>query len=230
MSRRRLALALVLVPALVVIALGLAWREQAAIHAERVAEPPRALPAPAPGREREPEATAERTIDAPAPAPATKPTSPPVEHRDRDRTAWSQARAEISTALERRRSSPASRAPERDDEPQGTLSKEYIRERVREDVLPLVEECYGDLLERQPTTGGRMVLKFAIMGDESVGGVVDGVELAEESEIVDGDFRECLTESTMSAVFDPPEGGGRVEITYPFVFSVEPDADAPAPG
>lgn len=169
------------------------------------------------------------------PERAAKVEAPPVEARDRDRVAWSRAREQIGEALERRASSPAGKAPSRDEgsddaPPQGTLSKEYIRERVHEDVLPLVKECYDNLLEAKPSTGGRMVLKFAIMGDESVGGIVDGVELAEESEIEDADFRECLTESTMSAVFDPPEGGGRVEITYPFVFEVEPDAEAPTPG
>ena len=32
---------------------------------------------------------------------------------------------------------------------------------------------------------------------------------------------ECLRESMMSMSFDPPEGGGAVEVTYPFVFVTE---------
>lgn len=173
--------------------------------------------------------------EAPRPAEADAPSPPPVPASDaagrssdraRDRAQWAQARRQIESALARRRggAGPAETAPE---QPAGTLDKGYIRERMRDDIVPLVQECYETLLEQAPNTGGRMVLKFAIMGDESVGGVIDAVELAEESEIHDPDFRECLTESTMSAVFDPPEGGGRVEITYPLIFEVEPDEAAP---
>lgn len=224
MSRSRLVLAVVVVG---LLALALAWREQARVHAGQVAEATPTAPAqaPAPMRSSDAGPTSPREADA-----RTTAEPPPVEHRDRDHAKWSQARDEIRSALERRHSSPASAAPQPEAEPQGTLTKEYIRERVREDVLPLVKECYDNLLEQQPKSGGRMVLKFAIMGDEDVGGIVDGVELAEESEIQDADFRECLTESTMSAVFDPPEGGGRVEITYPFVFTSSADAETPAPG
>jgi hypothetical protein len=226
MSRSRLVLVLAVV-VVGLLALALAWWSQAPVHSEHVADAAPTSPPQASAPMRASEADPVPLRDA---GPRATAEAPLVEHRDRDHAKWSKAREEIASALERRGSSPASPAPQPEAEPQGTLSKEYIRERVREDVLPLVKECYENLLEQQPKSGGRMVLKFAIMGDEDVGGIVDGVELAEESEIQDADFRECLAESTMSAVFDPPEGGGRVEITYPFVFMAHADAETPAPG
>lgn len=97
---------------------------------------------------------------------------------------------------------------------------------MRGDVLPLVKECYDDLLDRLPGTNGRMELKFTIMGDESVGGIVDEMDFGEGSEIRDADFRECLSETMMSTVFAAPEGGGRVHVLYPFLFAVDPEAAA----
>ena len=108
----------------------------------------------------------------------------------------------------------------------GSLSKEYIRDTVKEDVVPLVRECYNNLLEKDPEIAGRMVMQFAIMGDESVGGIVDEMEFAEESEIQDEDFRECVSESMMSTVFEPPEEGGKVVVKYPFVFTTDEPTDA----
>lgn len=33
------------------------------------------------------------------------------------------------------------------------------------------------------------------------------------------EFAECLSESTASLLLDPPDGSGRVQVTYPFVFA-----------
>ena len=139
---------------------------------------------------------------------------------------WKAAKVGIQRALEKREAAPppSNTKPDhgdRDHAPEGALSKEYIRDTVREEVVPLVRECYNNLLENDPDIAGRMVLQFAIMGDESVGGIVDEMEFGEDSEIQDEDFRECVSESMMSTVFDPPEGGGKVVVTYPFAFTPE---------
>lgn len=150
---------------------------------------------------------------------------------------WSAARVGIRKALDARAAAareaqPGDGDPERDEgsgPALGTLDKDYIRNTVREDVVPLVRECYNDLLEKAPATDGRMVLKFTIMGDESVGGIVEEMEFGEDSEIRDEGFRECVAETMRSTVFAPPEGGGVVVVTYPFIFTTDPDAEARVP-
>ena len=145
---------------------------------------------------------------------------------------WQAAKVGIEAALHRRHPEPtppraADDAPvERNDDGEsfGTLPKEYIRATVQEQVVPLVRECYENLLEREPELSGRMVLQFTIMGDESVGGIVDEMDFGVDSEISDLDFRECVSETMMSTVFDPPEGGGKVVVTYPFIFAADDEA------
>lgn len=137
---------------------------------------------------------------------------------------WTAAKVGIQRALDARRASDDAG----DDTATGTLSKEYIRKTVVEEALPLVKECYDNLLETDPDAVGRVVLQFAIMGDESVGGIVEEVGFSEDSELQDEDFRECVAQSMMSTVFDPPAGGGRVVIHYPFVFTNEDDTPQPA--
>lgn len=157
-------------------------------------------------------------------------TKPPVD--------WKAAKAGIERALEARKDTsdrePADKAWRHDPQeaPMGSLSKEYIRDTVKEDVVPLVRECYNNLLEKDPEIAGRMVMQFAIMGDESVGGIVDEMEFAEESEIQDEDFRECVSESMMSTVFEAPDEGGKVIVKYPFVFTTDdsPGAEPHKPG
>lgn len=150
-----------------------------------------------------------------------------VATKDKPPVDWKAAKAGIERALEARKDTPArepsEKAGHRDprEAPLGSLSKEYIRDTVAEDVVPLVRECYNNLLEKDPEIAGRMVMQFAIMGDESVGGIVDEMEFAEESEIQDEDFRECVSESMMSTVFEPPEEGGKVIVKYPFVFTTD---------
>lgn len=114
--------------------------------------------------------------------------------------------------------------------PKGSLAKEYIQERIREDFLPLAKECYEAALERDPDLGGKLTVNFEIVGDESVGGIVESAELAEDSDIRDEEFMYCMRESMLSMTFEPPKGGGSVTVTYPFLFSNEDDdSEAPSP-
>lgn len=143
------------------------------------------------------------------------------------------------------------------EEAMGSLDKDYIRDVVREDLVPIAKECYESALEGRPDLAGSVMLEFSIAGDESVGGIVDEVSFAEGALFEDAgktppppegthvdtvpagakrrpelslaenpEFAECLSESTASLLFDPPTGGGRVQVTYPFVF--KPAGDAPA--
>ncbi len=158
---------------------------------------------------------------------------------------------QISDAIAKRHHSTAASQPHADEEEQeeddefGSLDKKYIQSVVSEDLLPLVTECYESAIEK---AGGRLngsvIVKFSIAGDESVGGIVDDVELDNSEvkfDLSDGkglrgpgsfplsdnpDFAECLSESTASLLFDPPQGGGRVEVSYPFIFATEDDGPA----
>jgi hypothetical protein len=103
----------------------------------------------------------------------------------------------------------------------------YIRDRVREDFMPLALKCYTNELETNPKLAGRARMKFKIVGDKRVGGVVDGAELdTKDSDLTNPAFVQCLTESMMSVSFGaPPDGHGSTSVEYPFEFSPdEPDA------
>jgi len=132
-----------------------------------------------------------------------------------------------------------------DDEAFGSLDKEYIQSVVSEDLLPLVKECYESAVEKSGgSLDGSVIVKFSIAGDASVGGIVDDVELDNKEVTLDAsdgkglqapgsfpladnpDFAECISESTASLLFDPPQGGGRVQVSYPFIFATGDDAPA----
>jgi hypothetical protein len=132
-----------------------------------------------------------------------------------------QMSVQIERALEARRSNVEHRDPPAEDEApveEAVLDKDYIRKVVKEQVIELVQECYNSVLVDDPTVGGKIVLNFTITGDESVGGVVEAVEIAEGTTLLDPEMGECVAESMASATFDPPKGGGTVEVTYPLIF------------
>ncbi|MBZ0235704.1 MAG: hypothetical protein K8M05_25475, partial [Deltaproteobacteria bacterium] len=127
----------------------------------------------------------------------------------------------------------------------GQLSKDEIRTSVRE-VLPLLVDCYTLMLDKHPTIGGRVLAKLVVEAEPDLGTIVtmqDDSEVdmnaatdapaAMRSDLAD--FHQCLG-ATLETIVLPPLGdkdGGRVEITYPFVFAPsEEDAEKyekPAP-
>jgi hypothetical protein len=102
--------------------------------------------------------------------------------------------------------------------PPQTLDKKYIQDRIREDFVPLAKECYEAALERDESLAGKMIIEFTIVGDGSVGGVVDSANLLEESTLAESELSLCMRESMMSMSFEPPESGGMTTVRYPFVF------------
>jgi len=101
------------------------------------------------------------------------------------------------------------------------FSKEYIQQRIREDLFPLAKECYTNALAKTPGLAGKLVVSFRILGDRKVGGVVDDVEVTDDSTLEDEDMRTCVRESMMSVSFDPPPNDGEVTVRYPIIFSAE---------
>jgi hypothetical protein len=104
-------------------------------------------------------------------------------------------------------------------EPMGHIEPKYIQERVRNEFFPLAKKCYGDGLEQQPDLGGRVVFAFNIVGDPKTGGIVEAVDVLNESTLRDPDVIECMRQSFLSVTFPPPENGGEVTVVYPVEFS-----------
>jgi hypothetical protein len=95
----------------------------------------------------------------------------------------------------------------------------FIQERIRNDFVPMARGCYQELLQRKPEVEGDVVVGFEILGDESVGGVVNSAEIRNESTLRDELLETCLRESFLSVYFDPPPGGARATIRFPFHFA-----------
>jgi len=112
--------------------------------------------------------------------------------------------------------------------PGGGVDPQYIRDVVRGDFVPLARGCYEELLSRNKKAGGRMVMKFKVVGDEKVGGIVEEAEIETEGGLADEKLSTCMRESMLSVAFRPPPPspggrGGWVTVTYPIELS--PDGD-----
>lgn len=209
--------------------LGLALASWWVVDERRATAGPEAAPAPAFGpaptdprltAEVSPPTRADAPVRAPEPTPddaaepaRREPLAPP-----RDRARRDALRDQIAAAQRLRR---GNQGGDDDSEVLGTLPKEYLRERVREDLIPLAQECYGMALEDDEKLAGALIFHFRIVGEPGVGGIVEDAQLTPESTITHPDMVECMRESMMSMTFDPPENGGAVEVTYPLEFSVE---------
>lgn len=103
--------------------------------------------------------------------------------------------------------------------PEESARRDYIRNVMREQYFPVARDCYEELLARQPTAGGRVTLEFAIVGDGDAG-VVDRVELRDDTTIDDPEFVLCMRESMYTAVFEPPPPGtSETTVVYPVVLA-----------
>ncbi|MEO8878752.1 MAG: AgmX/PglI C-terminal domain-containing protein [Polyangiaceae bacterium] len=95
----------------------------------------------------------------------------------------------------------------------------YIKDKIHADYMPLAKTCYESALVKAPNLGGRLVMKFRIVGDRRVGGVVDSAEVDPETTIQGDEFLTCVKESMMAVSFDAPPNDGHVDVTYPILFS-----------
>lgn len=108
----------------------------------------------------------------------------------------------------------------------GTVDPDYLRERIREDFLPMARACYEQFEARHPGVGGRSVADFVIVGDERVGAVVDDVRVdSGDGGLAEPAFETCMRESMYTVAFRPPPGRGSLRVRYPFRFEASaPDA------
>lgn len=74
--------------------------------------------------------------------------------------------------------------------------------------------CYQRELSKDPTLGGKIVVKFSI---DKAGGVSSAA--IKSSSMNSAAVESCLTKSFMSFKFPEPKGGGVVIVSYPFLFS-----------
>jgi RNA polymerase sigma-70 factor (ECF subfamily) len=120
----------------------------------------------------------------------------------------------------------AGSTPPPDEGALGTLDPAYVKKHVREEALPLLRQCYRDALRRQPGLGGTLVYTLTVVGDSSVGGIVEDVDFADTSDVKDDELRTCARESLMTLSFDkPPAGGGSRTVVVPVHFSADGDRE-----
>jgi hypothetical protein len=191
--------------------------------------PPPSKPAAASSRELLPDPEGQRRDGEPPPdakstgsASAAPPTAAAeaLRRTRRDRAASDALRLALR---ERARRTPSgSGSAGATAEPPATeqvLDKDYIRSRIQDDLVPIAQECYESALEDDPKLAGKLIMKFTIVGDEEVGGVVDEAELDPSSDLKHPALGECMRESMLSLSFAPPPDGGTVSVTYPFAFA-----------
>jgi hypothetical protein len=107
--------------------------------------------------------------------------------------------------------------------PNGRIEPQYIQERVRNDFFPLARQCYATGLSQNPQLAGKVVFAFNIVGDAKTGGIVEAVDVLNESTLRDPMVIDCMRQSFLSTVFPPPAGGGEVTVLYPIIFSSDDD-------
>jgi len=174
------------------------------------------------------------SMPAPVPQPSAPSSDPSVEPvgveptREPPSTASRLARdlerEKIWAALRREHNlkpaAPGSPAPTESEAAKlPEIKPEYVREAIREQLMPIALECYNTALRQNPELGGQITVKFTIIGEDEIGGVVESAEIDDEETTLDSEFlRECMRESVMAVTFDPPPNSGRVDVTYPFMF------------
>jgi hypothetical protein len=87
-------------------------------------------------------------------------------------------------------------------------------DRVIKQNMNRLRYCYQRELTKDPTLGGKVVVKFSI--DKT--GAVSSAAI-KSSSLNNTAVESCMTKSFMSFKFPEPKGGGVVIVSYPFLFS-----------
>lgn len=98
----------------------------------------------------------------------------------------------------------------------GSLSKESIMAGIKA-IKPQIKACFDQGLKHNPSLAGRVLIDFEIeANDDGKGKVVRGE--VKDSEVQSPFFEACVLKEIGGQVFEAPEGGGSVRVTYPFNF------------
>lgn len=104
---------------------------------------------------------------------------------------------------------------------QGKLPPEVVQRIVRQN-FGRFRLCYEAALQKKADLAGRVTVRFVIEKDGSVSSASDG-----GSDVADANLIACVTRAFSALSFPEPEGGGKVTVRYPLVFSPG-EASAPA--
>jgi len=99
-------------------------------------------------------------------------------------------------------------------EVRGSLSKETIRRTIQRH-LNEVRFCYENGLSKDPQLAGRLAIQFLI----SPSGVVQHASV-HDSTLPSKGVADCVRQAMRRVSFPAPDGGGYVQVTYPFSFAV----------
>ncbi len=94
----------------------------------------------------------------------------------------------------------------------GALDKSLIDEVVQSNDSK-VRFCYQSELQKDPSLGGAIKVKFVIAPDGTVNSAT-----TESSTMGSPSVEDCINEQFMDFQFPEPKGGGIVIVNYPFVF------------
>lgn len=89
----------------------------------------------------------------------------------------------------------------------------YLMRVMNEELMPLVDECYGLARQAKPALAGELRLDVTLLGDAELGGVVDGVEPGKDNGLADPGLVECVQQSILALTLPPPPQGGRDEFS-----------------
>lgn len=113
-------------------------------------------------------------------------------------------------------------ADEKPEQNLGSLDKEYIRQQIKE-IIPLVKECYDNALAQGQKGQGKITMNFSIIADPVLGGLIEESQVRGTDPSFSPDMLECMRETMYALQFEAPRNGGRVKVTYPFVFRESSD-------
>jgi len=163
--------------------------------------------------------------EAPVAKPAARSKTYPRPANAIDRAARIKLLAELAAKLSSAGSAKSEHTSAAGRQPvQGSLSKEYIQESIRE-ILPMLKECFEMALTENPHLNGKIVVRFTIIADEEYGGLIEDSRVLDDTELAANQtINECFRETIYAMKIKAPSGGGRVTVNYPFVLrSAEPD-------
>jgi hypothetical protein len=94
----------------------------------------------------------------------------------------------------------------------------FVAQAIKEDFIPMARACSRELASRRPDAGGSTRVAFKLLGDKTIGGVVDEAHIdGEKSTLVDDKFETCIRESMYGVYFDPPPFGGEATLNFDVV-------------
>ena len=96
-------------------------------------------------------------------------------------------------------------------EVKGSLDKDIIRRVIRR-AMPGIKFCYEQALLTAPTLAGKIKVFFVIAANGAVSS-------ASTTKGIDKEVDACVARKISQLSFPAPQGGGIVEVTYPFTFS-----------